>query len=278
MKTILVIANETLAGAPLLERARAEAQEGPVRVVLCVPRKNPTHGAITYADSVFDAARIRVDLARGVLREMGIDCIGEVGDPDPYTAAMDAIAEHEPDLILVSTLPATTSAWLQNNVVERIDEAVSIPVEHITVDPSEGSPFDVSLVVANRTTSSDALIGELKALADRENPGRERLFIFVVPAEGGDGRDRQQARARLDQVVDRARAAELQAAGMVGDPDPYTAAMNALAYFEIDDVVISTYPSTRSGWLRADLVERVRGASGLPVEHVVNEPAKSPAA
>ena len=260
------------------EVARSEAQEGPVRVVLCVPRKNPTHGAITYADSVFDAARIRVDLARGVLREMGIDCIGEVGDPDPYTAAMDAIAEHEPDLILVSTLPATTSSWLQNNVVERIDEAVSVPVEHITVDPSEGSPFDVSLVVANRTTSSDALIGELKALADRENPGRERLFIFVVPAEGGDGRDRQQARARLDQVVDRARAADLQAAGMVGDPDPYTAAMNALAYFEIDDVVISTYPSTRSGWLRADLVERVKGASGLPVEHIVNEPAKSPAA
>ena len=124
MKTILVIANETLAGAPLLERARAEAQEGPVRVVLCVPRKNPTHGAITYADSVFDAARIRVDLARGVLREMGIDCIGEVGDPDPYSAAMDAIAEHEPDLILVSTLPATPSTWLQNNVVELIDEAV----------------------------------------------------------------------------------------------------------------------------------------------------------
>lgn len=277
MKTILAVANETLAGAPLIERARAEAQEGPVRVVLCVPRKNPTHGAITYADSVFDAARIRVDLARGVLRELGIDCIGEVGDPDPYTAAMDAVAEHEPDLILVSTLPATTSGWLQANVVERIAEAVPVPVEHITVDPDDGSPFDISLVVANRTTSSDALIGELRALADRESPGRERLFIFVVPAEGGDGRDRQQAAARLDQVVDRARAADLQAAGMVGDPDPFTATMNALAYFEIDDIVISTYPSTRSGWLRADLVERVRGASNLPVEHVVNEPAKSPA-
>ncbi|MFM9022974.1 MAG: hypothetical protein ACKOK7_04410, partial [Solirubrobacterales bacterium] len=170
------------------------------------------------------------------------------------------------------------STWLQGNVVERIDDAVPVPVEHITVDPSEGSPFDVSLVIANRTTSSDALIGELKALADRESPGRERLFIFVVPAEGGDGRDRQQARARLDQVIDRARAADLLAAGMVGDPDPYTAAMNALAYFEVDDIVVSTYPSTRSGWLRADLVERVRNASGLPVDHVVTEPAKSPAA
>lgn len=277
MKTILVIANETLAGAPLLERARSEAQEGPVRVALCVPRKNPTHGALTYADSVFDAARIRVDLARGVLRELGVDCIGEVGDSDPYTAAMDAIAEHEPDLILVSALPATSSKWLQDNVVERIDEAVSVPVEHVTVDPAEGSPFDVTLVVANRTTSGDNLIGELQALADREGPNRERLFIFVVPAEGGDGRDREQARARLDQVVDRARAAGLLAAGMVGEPDPYIATMNALAYFEVDDIVISTYPSTRSGWLRADLVERVRGASRLPVEHIVSEPVKSAA-
>lgn len=269
MKTILAVANETLAGAPLVERARAEGQAGPVRVVLCVPRKKPTHGTLTYTDSVFDAARIRVDLARGVLREIGIDCIGEVGDPDPYTATMDAIAEHDPDLVLVSTLPSATSGWLQSNVVERITEAVPAPVEHITVDMSEGSPFDITLVVANRTTNSDALIGELRALADREQPGRERLFIFVVPAEGGDGRDREQARARLDQVVDRARAAGLQAAGMVGDPDPFTAAMNALNYFEIDDIVISTYPSTRSGWLRADLVERVRGASGLPVEHLV---------
>jgi hypothetical protein len=33
--------------------------------------------------------------------------------------------------------------------------------------------------------------------------------------------------------------------------------------------VISTLPRERSGWLRADLIERVRNGSRVPVEHVV---------
>jgi hypothetical protein len=56
---------------------------------------------------------------------------------------------------------------------------------------------------------------------------------------------------------------------MIGDPDPYTAALNALELFRVDDVVISTLPDQRSGWLRANLIERVQGATSVPVEHVV---------
>ncbi len=69
------------------------------------------------------------------------------------------------------------------------------------------------------------------------------------------------------------RASGLIAGGMIGDPDPYTATMNALASFRVDDIVISTLPATRSGWLRADLIERVRKASNKPVEHIVAEQA-----
>jgi hypothetical protein len=72
-------------------------------------------------------------------------------------------------------------------------------------------------------------------------------------------------------VLGRLREAGLTAAGMVGDPDPYTAIMNALQYFHVDDIVISTFPGTKSGWLRADLIERVRAASGKQVEHIVHE-------
>ena len=57
---------------------------------------------------------------------------------------------------------------------------------------------------------------------------------------------------------------------MIGDPDPYTAVMNALQYFRVDDIVISTFAETKSGWLRADLIERVRRVSGKPVEHIVH--------
>jgi hypothetical protein len=64
------------------------------------------------------------------------------------------------------------------------------------------------------------------------------------------------------------RADGLVTAGMIGDPDPYTATMNALQFFRVDDIVISTLPATRSGWLRADLIERVRRATNMPVEHV----------
>jgi hypothetical protein len=61
----------------------------------------------------------------------------------------------------------------------------------------------------------------------------------------------------------------LFASGMTGDPDPYTATINALQSFRVDDIVISTLAVTKSGWLRTDLVERVRNASGKEVEHIV---------
>ena len=54
-------------------------------------------------------------------------------------------------------------------------------------------------------------------------------------------------------------------------PDPFTAIQNAVVAYGADDVVISTFPETRSGWLRNDLIERVRSSTNKPVEHVVSE-------
>jgi hypothetical protein len=273
MKTILVVANETLGGAPLLERIRQHAAEEDIRVVICVPRSRPRHGNIIYDEAVYDAAQVRIDLARSVLRQEGIDSIGEPGDPDPYTAAMDAVAEYRPDEVIVSTFPATSSGWLRRDLIERLSDAGGVPVEHVVADiDKEGLPFKVTLVVANRTAASQALQDALKAKAE----GDERhLFIVVVPQAGGEGLHVRQARGRLAQVIERLRNQGLLAAGMIGDPDPYAATMNALQYFRVDDVIISTLPETRSGWMRADLIERVRKASGKPVEHVA---AEAPAA
>jgi len=65
--------------------------------------------------------------------------------------------------------------------------------------------------------------------------------------------------------------AGLEAIGQVVHPDPYTAIQNALQFYAPDDIVISTFPETRSGWLRADLIGRVEASTGKPVEHVVTE-------
>jgi hypothetical protein len=269
MKTILVVANETLGGAALLDSIREHAVGDDVRVAICVPRTRPRHGNIIYDDSVYDAAQVRIDLARAVLRADGIDAVGEPGDPDPFAATMDAIAEYQPDEIIISTFPATSSGWLRRDLIERVTDATSVPVEHVVADiDREGLPFKVTLVVANRTASSAPLQEALKAKAE----GDERhLFVVVIPQEGGEGLHARQARARLAQVIDRLRNAGLFAAGMIGDPDPYTATMNGVQFFRVDDIVISTLPETRSGWMRADLIERVRKASGKPVDHVAAE-------
>jgi hypothetical protein len=269
MKTILVVANETLGGRQLLEKIKEHAAEEDIRVAICVPRTRPRHGNIIYDEAVYDAAQVRIDLARSVLRQEGIDAVGEPGDPDPYTATMDAVAEYNPDLIVISTFPATSSGWLRRDLIERVADATSVPVEHVVADiDNEGLPFQVTLVVANRTAASAPLNEALKAKAE----GDERhLFIVVVPQEGGEGLHVRRARGRLSQVIDRLRSDGLLAAGMIGDPDPYAATMNALQMFRVDDVVISTLPATRSGWMRADLIERVRRASGKPVDHVAAE-------
>jgi hypothetical protein len=265
----LVVANETIGGKNLIEAVRKRAeQDAEAEFVISVPRTNPRDGNIIYDDFVYQAAQVRVDLARKWMREqMGLEIVGEVGDPDPYTAAMDAIREFSPDEIIVSTKPVTTSGWLRRDLIERLGDASRLPVEHVVTDlDTEGLPFDVVLVLANRTASSDQLLQHLRAKAE---DGKTHLFIVVIPLEGGQGIHASRARAHLAQYLDRARAAGLLTAGMVADPDPFTAAKNALQMFRVDEVVVSTLGPERSGWLRADLVERVRKATEAPVEHVV---------
>jgi hypothetical protein len=271
VKTVLVVANETLGGRSLIEAVRERVAAGDVRFVLCVPQTRPRAGLVIYDDAVFDAAQARVDLALEFVHAEGIQALGEVGDPDPYTATIDAVREYNPDEIVISTYPETRSGWLRRDLIERVRQASGLPVEHLVADPdTEGLPFHVTLAVANRTASGDELF---EALKSKTVGDRSHLFILVVPLEGGDGHAARRARTRLSLVLDRLRAANLFAAGMVGDPDPYTAVMNALQYFRVDDIVISTFAETKSGWMRAHLVERVRKTTGKPVEHVVHADA-----
>jgi hypothetical protein len=271
MKTVLVVANETIGGQPLIEAVQQRAREhDDIRFVLCVPQTQPRAGYVVYDDTVFDAAQIRVDLAVGFVRSEGMEAVGEVGDPDPYAATMDAVREYEPDEIIISTLPESRSGWLRRDLVDRIRQASGLPVEHVIADlDSDGLAVHITLAVANRTASGDELLDALKAKAAKEPDSRERLFLVIVPREGGDGSATRRARTRLALVLRRLRDAGLTASGMTGDPDPYTAIMNALQSFRVDDIVISTFAETKSGWLRADLIERVRNATGKDVEHVV---------
>lgn len=276
-KTILVVANETLGGKELLDAVQERA-DSDTRFIFCVPQNRPRAGLVIYDDAVFDAATVRLDLALEVVHSMGIRAIGEVGDPDPFSATLDAAREFSPQEIVISTYPESRSGWMRRDLIERVRDATALPVTHIVNDiDSEGLPFHVTLAVANRTASGDELLEALQAKAESfSQPDRRQLFIVVVPAEGGQGSAVQRARTRLRLVLDRLRVRGLFASGIVGDPDPFTAISNALQYFRVDDIVISTFAETKSGWMRSDLIERVRRASGKPVEHVVHEEVASP--
>jgi hypothetical protein len=63
----------------------------------------------------------------------------------------------------------------------------------------------------------------------------------------------------------------IDAHGQVVDPDPFTAALNAVHDERVDEIIVSTFPQARSGWLRRDLIERLRAETGLPVDHVVSD-------
>jgi hypothetical protein len=276
LKEVLVVANRTLGGAKLLAAVRERAAAGDVRFRLVVPQSNPSAGLVIYDEAVRESAQARVDLALSLVTGESIDATGEVGDADPFLATMDAIATRRPDEILISTHPAVSSGWLRRDLIERIRNASGLPVEHIVVDlEQEGLPFKVTLVLASKTLGGDEL---LKRLGEKAADGVRRLFIVIVPQPDGSGGAPQLARARLATMLDRLHSAGLLGSGMIGDPDPYTAAVNALELFRVDDVVISTLPDQRSGWMRSNLIERVQHMTSVPVEHVVVDLQPSTAA
>jgi hypothetical protein len=273
VKKILILANETIAGKRMLD-AMLEHRGEDVSFHIVVPKTRPKHGNVIYDEAVRSSAQVRVDLARAFLRENGIKSTGEVGDPDPFLAATDAIAEHDIDEIIVSTLPAAASGWLRRDLPGRLQEETGLPVEHVVVDlAQEGLPFDVTLVVANQTMTSEALVSRLKQLAD-EGPHR---FIAVVPQAAAHGGAVAEARERLEALLKSLSDQGIVAGGMIGDPDPYTAIMNAVQYFNISEIVISTLPADRSKWMADKLVERVRSATNKTVEHIESQPAAATA-
>ena len=276
MREVLVVANRTLGGAKLLEAVRARANDGAVRFRLVVPQSNPAAGLVIYDEAVRESAQVRVDLALSAVSAEGMEATGEVGDADPFLATMDAIAEQRPDEIIISTHPAVHSGWLRRDLIERIRNASGLPVEHVVVDlEQEGLVFNVTLVIANKTSSGEELLEHLKSKAGQDG---QHLFIAVVPQADGSGDAPREARARLARMLDRMSDAGMLSSDMIAAPEPYTAAVNALELFRVDDVVISTLPGQRSGWLRSDLIGRVSSVTSAHVEHVVVDPQAAPTA
>jgi len=272
---VLVVANETVAGKALaqaLERRKADD----LQVTVVAPVNAPREGYVVYFDTRRTAARRRLDKTLDQLREVGIAADGFVVETDPVDAVRDALAQLEPPItdIVVSTHPESRSGWMKRDAIGRIRKvAGSVPVEHVVVDLSqEGGEANV-LVIANETAADKPLLEAIRNRA-AHSPAS---FLIIAPQSDLQMAGAPEAERRLSRVVAALRGAGIDAHGQVAHPDPYTAALHAVHDERVDEIIISTFPGQKSGWLRKDVVERIREATKLPVQHVVSEPEPVPA-
>jgi hypothetical protein len=266
---ILVVANETVAGQGLIDAVKQKAAGQDVELVtVLAPVNAPSAGYVVYEDTRRAAAGRRLDRTLAALREAGIPAHGLVVESDPADAVRDAFGmlDPKPTDVILSTHPVEKSGWMRKNVVDRVRKAAGdVPVEHVVVEiGDEGGPTNV-LVVANETVVGEALMERIR---DRASRG-PASFLLVSPQSDPTQSSHPEAERRLRRALSELRAAGIEAHGQVAHPDPYTAAMQAIEDERIDEIIVSTFEPEQSGWLRRDLVQRLRDDSGLPIEHVV---------
>jgi hypothetical protein len=234
--------------------------------VLC-PINHPREGYVVYEDTRRAAAGRRLDRTLELLHGDGISAYGLVVDADPVSAVKDAITQLAPAEIIVSTHPEQKSGWMRRSVVERIRSAARpILVEHVVVElqRDEGARANV-LVVANETVVGEPLLARIRERAARSPAS----FLLVSPQSDPSQSSHPEAERRLRRALAELRGSGIEAHGQVAHPDPYTAASQAISDERIDEIIVSTFPGERSGWLRRDLVGRLERDFKLSVEHVV---------
>ena len=270
---VLVIANETAASRSLIDKLKERAAEGDPLVTVIAPVSQPSEGYVVYVDTRRASAGRRLDKTLNLLRQEQIRANGLVVETDPVMAVKDALAQLEPPVteIIVSTHPRERSGWLRRNVIERVTNAAGqLPVDHVVAaDDADDADANV-LVVANQTLLNEKLLRRI-----RERASRGPASFLIIAPQSHEYSDQPAAERRLRRVVSELRSEGLEAHGQIAHPDPHTAAMQAVHDERIDEIIVSTFAGERSGWLRRDLVERLRNDTRLPIEHVVSDPSEA---
>ena len=111
---VLVIANQTAGSPELVAALQARQQkgpDGPDATDAGRPQRLRRQGG--------DARAARRACSRS-WREAGFDAEGVVGDPDPAVAVQETWDPRNFDEVIVSTLPGSTSKWLQSDLPHRV--------------------------------------------------------------------------------------------------------------------------------------------------------------
>ena len=117
-----MIATQTVNSPDLVERLIALHEEKPHRYTFICPAS----GEIDR-EEVCD--RLASTLA--ALYRVEADATGQpMGGPEPFAAVQNALEHYRVDDVLVSTFAGQSSKWLEEGLIERVQEITDMPVEH----------------------------------------------------------------------------------------------------------------------------------------------------
>ena len=131
---ILVVANETVGGAALLETVERLAQPGSELLVVAPALPSALRRWASDTDGARADAERRVQQTVAHLASAGLDVRGEVGDDDPLLAISDALRTFGADEIVISTHPEGRSHWLEQDLIGKAAQRFAIPITHVVVD------------------------------------------------------------------------------------------------------------------------------------------------
>jgi hypothetical protein len=147
MRRYLIIANQTLAEAALMEAIRERLRAGPSSFYVLVPNTSRSDLAARVAsgvplppgagDPTTDAeatahAQHRLGQLLNDLRGLDADADGELGVADPLEAVSQLLERQQFDEIILSTLPQPISRWLWMDLPRRLQRSSNLPVTTIT--------------------------------------------------------------------------------------------------------------------------------------------------
>ena len=135
---ILVVANRTCPCPVLLDEVARRVSDAPIDVLVVVPALNTRlRHWVSDIDAAVARAHDRLAVALADLRTRGVNARGEVGDANPLVAIDEALARFPTSEIVIATLPAGHSNWLERGLVDKARARFDVPVTHlISTEPS----------------------------------------------------------------------------------------------------------------------------------------------
>lgn len=133
---ILVIANSACPCPALeatLRRRRVDPESCDVLIVVPALNTRVAHW-VSDTDGAMRRAAERLQDLVGRVTALGFAVDGRVGDGDPAVAVDDALREFGADEIVIATLPAGRSHWLERRLLRRVAERHPQALEHVAGD------------------------------------------------------------------------------------------------------------------------------------------------